>query len=101
MTPPARRLPPPRRSAEDSLGYAEHALGNFTGAVACYQRAIGIFRELGDRYHEANTLGHLGDTHHAAGELPRAQQAWQQAIATLEGLSHPDTEKLRAKLASA
>ena len=87
--------------AEDSLGYAEHALGNFTGAVACYQRAIGIFRELGDRYQEANSLSHLGDTHRAAGELPPARQAWRQAIATLEDLSHPDTDKVRAKLAAA
>jgi tetratricopeptide (TPR) repeat protein/transcriptional regulator with XRE-family HTH domain len=87
--------------AEDSLGYAEHALGNFPAAVACYQRAIGIFRELGDRYYEACSLSYLGDTYHAAGELSRARTVWRQALAILDDLSHPDAEKVRAKLDSA
>ena len=83
--------------AGDSLGYAEHTLGN--AAVASYQRAIGIFRELGDRYHEANTLSHLGDTHRAAGAPPSARDAWQQAFAILDDIGHADAEKVRAMLA--
>ena len=45
-------------------------------------------------------LTRLGDTHHAAGELAQARQAWQQALAILEDLQHPDAGQVRAKLAS-
>ena len=86
--------------AWDSLGYAEHHLGNFAEAVACYQRALSISRESGDRYHEAEALTHLGDTHQAAGELAQAREAWQQALAILDDLQHPDADQVRAKLAS-
>ena len=53
----------------DSLGYAEHHLGNLAEAAACYQRALSLYRESGDRFAEAEALTHLGDTRHAAGEL--------------------------------
>jgi tetratricopeptide (TPR) repeat protein len=84
----------------DSLGYAEHNLGNLAEAAACYQRALSMYREDGARVCEAETLTHLGDTRHAAGELAQAHEAWQQALAILEDLQHPDAGPVRAKLAS-
>jgi tetratricopeptide (TPR) repeat protein len=84
--------------AWDSLGYAEHHLGNLPEAAACYERALAIARELGNRWVEADTLTHLGDTRHAAGDLPETRQAWQQALAILQDIQHPDTAKIRAKL---
>jgi hypothetical protein len=36
----------------------------------------------------------------AAGELARARDAWQQALAILEDLQHPDADQVRAKLAA-
>jgi DNA-binding SARP family transcriptional activator len=86
--------------AWDSLGYAEHHLGNLAEAAACYQRALSIVRESGDRFDEAETLIHLGDTYHDAGELSQARKVWQQALAILDDLHHPDTAKVRAKLAT-
>lgn len=83
--------------AWDSLGYAEHQLGNFSEAAACYDRALAIAREIGDRRGEADSLIHLGDTRQA-GELPQAREAWQQALAILEDLKHPDAGKVRARL---
>ena len=50
-----------RGSAWDSLGYADHHLGHHTEAIACYQRALTLFGEFGDRYFEAGVLSHLGD----------------------------------------
>jgi tetratricopeptide (TPR) repeat protein len=85
--------------SSDSLGYAEHHLGNFAEAAACYERALGIIREFGDRFSEAETLTHLGDTRHAAGDLRRAREAWQQALPIFEDLQHPDADQVRAKLA--
>ena len=60
-----------------------------------------ISQELGDRWLEAGTLTHLGDTRYAAGDLPQARQAWQQALAILEDIQHPGTEQVRAKLGGA
>lgn len=85
--------------AWDSLGYAEHHLGNLAEAAACYRRALAIFREFGDRFNEADVLTHLGDTH-AQGELAQAREAWQQALAILDDIQHPDADQVRAKLAS-
>jgi tetratricopeptide (TPR) repeat protein len=86
--------------AWDSLGYAEHHLGNFAEAAACYQRALSLSREFGDRLGDAEILTHLGDNHHAAGELAQAREAWQQALAILDDLRHPNVGPVRAKLAS-
>jgi tetratricopeptide (TPR) repeat protein len=84
----------------DTLGCAEHHLGNLAEAADCYQRALNIFRETGGRLYEADTLNHLGDTRHTAGEPAQAQEAWQQALTILEDLQHPDADQVRAKLAS-
>jgi hypothetical protein len=43
-------------------------------------------------------LDHLGDTHAAAGDPGAARAAWQQALAILTELDHPDAERLRGKL---
>jgi len=84
----------------DSLGYTEHQLGHLAQATECYVRARSIFREAGDHFYEATILTHLGDTHHAAADPLAARDAWRQALAILEDLQHPDTNKLRAKLAT-
>jgi tetratricopeptide (TPR) repeat protein len=88
-----------RANILDSLGYAEHHLGNFAEATACYERAISIFREIGEPDHEATVLTHLGDAHHDAGRPPLARKAWRQALTILEGLGHRDAENVRSKLA--
>jgi tetratricopeptide (TPR) repeat protein/transcriptional regulator with XRE-family HTH domain len=85
----------------DSIGYAEHHLGNFTRAAACYQHALSLHRESGYRFNEAVALNHLGDTREAAGQLVQARQAWQQALDIFDDLEHPDADQVRAKLASA
>jgi tetratricopeptide (TPR) repeat protein len=83
----------------DTLGYAEHHLGNFSEAIACYQRALSIFREFGERFHEAEALTHIGDTRQAVGD-PRAREAWEQGLAILDDLRHPDAHVVRAKIDS-
>jgi tetratricopeptide (TPR) repeat protein len=83
----------------DSLGYAHHHLGDHAESIACYQRALDLYREVGDRWGQAETLGHTGDVHHAAGHRQQACQAWEEALAILEDLQHPDAGQIRAKLA--
>ncbi|WP_327159348.1 tetratricopeptide repeat protein [Streptomyces tubercidicus] len=67
--------------------------------MTCYQHAHNLFRDLGDPYHEADILTHLGDTHHAAGNARAAHDAWQHALAILTDLDHPDADTVHAKLA--
>jgi|GEM_PF-4772242 hypothetical protein len=47
-----------------------------------------------------DTLTSLGDTRRTAGEPAQAREAWQQALAILEDLRHPDADRVRAELAS-
>jgi tetratricopeptide (TPR) repeat protein/transcriptional regulator with XRE-family HTH domain len=84
----------------NSLGYTEYHAGDFGEGAACYERALSIFRAVGDRWGEADTLTHLGDVRRATGELPKAQEAWLQALAILDDLEHPEAAEVRARLAS-
>jgi hypothetical protein len=54
--------------------------------------------EEGDRYFEAETLTHLGDTHQTAGRPREAASAWRQALAILDDLRHANAEQVRSKL---
>jgi DNA-binding SARP family transcriptional activator len=83
----------------DTLGYIELHLGNFAQAAVQFEAAL---REAGchsDALVEALILIHLGDARYAAGELPQARHAWQQALAIYGDIQHPNVGKVRDKLA--
>ncbi|MFC0554156.1 BTAD domain-containing putative transcriptional regulator [Planotetraspora thailandica] len=84
--------------ALDSLGYALHHLGDHRRAVASYDDALRLYREVGDRYQEAGTLGRLGDTYVAIGDQPMATTVWRQALAILDGVDPPAADEVRDKL---
>jgi tetratricopeptide (TPR) repeat protein len=84
----------------DTLGYIDLHLGDVARAAAHFECALGLCREYGDRSSEAEILTHVGDARHAAGELPQARQAWQQALAIYDDVQHPGADKVRAKLAA-
>jgi hypothetical protein len=44
------------------------------------------------------TPARLGDTHLAAARPDEAHEVWQQALAILEELDHPDADEVRARL---
>jgi tetratricopeptide (TPR) repeat protein len=83
----------------DTLGYIELHLGDFALAADHFEYALGLCRDYGDRYTEAEILTHVGDARHGTGELPRARQAWQQALDIYHDMQYPDADKVRAKLA--
>jgi cytochrome c-type biogenesis protein CcmH/NrfG len=60
---------PGQAATWDSLGYAYHHLGDRGQAVTCFNQAIALYRDLGERYQEAGTLARLGDSHQAGGCL--------------------------------
>jgi hypothetical protein len=57
-----------------------------------------VYRDIDDRFWEADALASLGDTHRAAGDIDAARSAWRQALYILDALQHPDAERLRAKI---
>jgi predicted negative regulator of RcsB-dependent stress response len=63
-----------------------------------YSRAVALNRDLGDRYHEAESLTHIGDAQHAVDDHDSARHAWQQALRILDELDHPDAQTVRTKL---
>ncbi|GAA2597873.1 hypothetical protein GCM10010435_91540 [Winogradskya consettensis] len=87
-------------AAWDTVGYAHHHLGNYDDALRCYAEALAAYRRAADPYNESEILTHIGDTHDAAGDRPKARDAWRRSLTILENLDHPDAATLRAKLAS-
>ena len=84
----------------DTLGYIELQLGNLAQAASNFETALREAERRSDAPLQAEILTHLGETRHAAGELPQARQAWQQALTIYDDIQHPSADKVRAKLAS-
>jgi tetratricopeptide (TPR) repeat protein/transcriptional regulator with XRE-family HTH domain len=72
----------------DTLGLVSQRVGEHAEAVACYLRAAALDREVGNRFDLARALAHLGDTHHAIGDLSAARNVWAEALAIFEDLHH-------------
>jgi tetratricopeptide (TPR) repeat protein len=89
---------PEAASTWDTLGCAYQELGRHVRAADCFRRALDLSRTVGDRYYEAFVLGHLGDTHHAAGDDAAARNAWQTALDVFTRFGHPDAAELRKKI---
>jgi tetratricopeptide (TPR) repeat protein len=81
-----------------TLGDTHYHLGSHPQAIGYHRQALELNRQLGDHYTEADTLTRLGDAYEAAAEPDAAKDAWQQALAILDDLHHPDAAHVRAKL---
>ena len=64
-----------------SLGSVYLELRQFEGAVGCYQDALAIFREAGDRRAEGVTLDGLGDAYEGLRRFEEAVGCYQDALA--------------------
>lgn len=82
----------------DSLGYVYHQVGDHARARRCYRDAVDLFRRLGDKYNEASSLSRLGDVQMDTGDIAAARARWQEALAILSDLDHPDLEEVSTKL---
>jgi predicted negative regulator of RcsB-dependent stress response len=59
---------------------------------------VEIYHEIGDRFHEAGSDIGLGDAQLHAGDPAAARKNWEQALAILESIPHPDAEQARTRL---
>ncbi|TPQ21363.1 AfsR/SARP family transcriptional regulator [Streptomyces sporangiiformans] len=84
--------------ALDILGTAHHRLQRHDDAVGYFHQALDTHADIGNRSGEAHTLGNLGDVYLAAGDPDAARTNWQQALAILEKVDHPDAEEIRERL---
>ncbi|HEX4831520.1 MAG TPA: tetratricopeptide repeat protein [Trebonia sp.] len=82
----------------DTLGYVNQSLGDYPEAVRCFTRALDLGTAMGNRLLIANTLGHLAETHQAAGNAALARDAWLRALDMYTDLHHRDADKVRAKI---
>jgi DNA-binding SARP family transcriptional activator len=85
----------------DTVGCAHHHLGRYDEAVDCFRRSLEYCRQNGNRRDEADALTHLGDTRQAAGDTGSARAAWQQALAILDDIGHPEAQAVRDRLQTA
>jgi tetratricopeptide (TPR) repeat protein len=63
----------------DTLGLASHHLGKPGVAIECYERALAIHQDLGNRLHEAETLLHMAHSCDTLGDHQRAEKARRDA----------------------
>lgn len=59
-----------------------------------------LFRDIDDRYNEAEALRHLGDCHEAAGDPAAAGDAWRASLRILEELRHAGADEVRERIAA-
>jgi len=84
--------------ALDSLGFIHRRLGDPAAAIRRYLRACTLFRELGDRYQEADTMVGLGDAQADAGNPDAARATWRRALTILVPLNPPEADRVRSRL---
>jgi DNA-binding SARP family transcriptional activator len=82
----------------DSIGYVYLSMGRYEQAIDAFHAATVLYVTGGDRYNQAETLTRLGDAYRAADQPSQARAVWEEALAILDDLRHPATEKLRANL---
>ena len=91
-------------SAWSAQGLVHSRLGEHPQAIGCYRQALDLARDRQtplDRWKLAGLLAGFGYACRAAGDLPAAAGAWQQALQILDGLGLPADHPIRARLQQA
>ncbi|AGL17171.1 BTAD domain-containing putative transcriptional regulator [Actinoplanes sp. N902-109] len=86
--------------AWEGCGLAYAGMGRPETALSCYEQALMLRRETGERLLVADSLVLIGDTHATTGGTDAARTAWEAAHEILCELGHPDAAQTKAKLNS-
>ena len=76
-------------------------MGDQENAVASLERALELFRAVGERFYESVTLDHLGDCQHDLDQQHEAVTAWQQALDLVRDVDPGLADALRTKIGKA
>lgn len=90
--------------ARSALGVVHSRLGEHRQAISCYQQALAVAVQRKnplDRWWLATLLVGFGHACMAAGDLPAAAAAWQEALQILDELGLPADRPVRAWLQQA
>ncbi|SDT29563.1 tetratricopeptide repeat protein [Microlunatus soli] len=82
----------------DTEGFVHYKLGDLHRATECMRQAHDLYRQIGDRFNEADVLDHLGDVLLAQGDRSGARQTWQQAYEILRPTGHPMADTVHSKI---
>ncbi|MBU4372850.1 MAG: tetratricopeptide repeat protein, partial [Euryarchaeota archaeon] len=64
-----------------SLGILYDQIGSYKKAIKCYENALAIFQEIGDRRGEGANLGNLGTAYSDLGQVEKAIEYYEKALA--------------------
>ena len=82
-----------------SLGWIEHHTDRHHQAIEHYDRALALFRDVGDTVGVAGTLDHLAEPHAALGHTDQARAAWQETLELYRDQGRTaDVERVRKRL---
>jgi tetratricopeptide (TPR) repeat protein len=90
--------------AWSDLGLVHSRVGEHPHALTCYQQALALahrWKTPVARRWLATILTGFGDSRQAAGDLPGAAGAWQQALQIFDDLGMPENPLIRARLEQA
>jgi len=87
------------REKERANGEGTFSIPLVQPAIDCYQQALAIAREIGDRSNEGNQLGNLGLAHWQLGQVEPARECLEQALVIFEEIKSPRAEWAQAQLA--
>ncbi len=74
--------------AINQLGIYHARRGNYEAARAEFERALGIFEELGDEFNVAKGYNNIGIIYYRQGDLSRALEQYQRSLESFERQGH-------------
>ncbi|WP_228001753.1 helix-turn-helix domain-containing protein [Nocardia australiensis] len=81
------------------LGDVHYDLGHYSFAVEDYSAALELWRAIGDRFQEAETLVRLADSLTNAGDVAASQNARSEAETLFDAIGLPQATQQRLRLA--
>jgi DNA-binding SARP family transcriptional activator/Tfp pilus assembly protein PilF len=88
-------------TALNGLGDVFLATGRSSDARIRYAAALSVTTQSGEKYEQARAHNGLAQAYHAAGDPGQARRHWQEALTLYISLGAPETDQVRAHLASA
>jgi CHAT domain-containing protein/tetratricopeptide (TPR) repeat protein len=95
LLPAVAQIQQDRKAEADRLlqqGIQHYQQGNSQAALVAFQRAIALFRQLGDRLGKGTTLNNIGEVYRSLGQYSRALEYYQQALTIARDIKHRSSQ---------